>query len=40
LWDSLAVAKTALHSAVTSAALALSTEVLIHKKDPQYSASP
>ncbi|MFN8458334.1 MAG: chaperonin GroEL [Anaerolineae bacterium] len=40
IWDAAAVVKTAVHSAVASAGLALSTEVLIHRRKSEESLQP
>jgi chaperonin GroEL len=40
IWDAAAVLKTAVHSAIASAALALTTDVLVHHKEPKQSMQP
>ncbi len=40
IWDAAAVLKTAVHSAVSGAALALTTDVLVHHKQPPQSTEP
>ncbi len=40
IWDAAAVLKTAVHSAVSGAALALTTDVLVHRKQPPQSTEP
>jgi chaperonin GroEL len=40
IWDAAAVLKTAVHSAVSGAALALTTDVLVHHKQPSQSTEP
>jgi chaperonin GroEL len=40
IWDAAAVLKTAVHSAVSGAALALTTDVLVHHKKPQQATEP
>lgn len=40
IWDAAAVQKAAVHSAVASAALALTTDVLVHHKEPTESMRP
>jgi chaperonin GroEL len=40
IWDAAAVLKTAVHSAVSGAALALTTDVLVHHKKPQQVTEP
>jgi chaperonin GroEL len=40
IWDAAAVTKAAVHSAVASAALALTVDVLVHHKEPEKSTQP
>jgi chaperonin GroEL len=40
IWDAAAVQKAIAHSAVSSAALALTTDVLVHHKKPQQAVTP
>jgi chaperonin GroEL (HSP60 family) len=40
IWDAATVLRTAVHGAVASAALALTTDVLVHHKEPQQAMQP
>jgi len=40
IWDAAAVLKAAVRGAVASAALALTTDVLVHHREPQESMEP
>jgi chaperonin GroEL len=40
IWDAAAVLKAAVHSAVSAAALALTTDVLVHRRKPPQSTEP
>jgi chaperonin GroEL (HSP60 family) len=40
IWDAVAVLKTAVHSAIASAALALTTDVLVHHRTPPQVMQP
>ncbi len=40
IWDATAVLRTAVHGAISGAALALTTDVLIHHKNPQQAMEP
>jgi chaperonin GroEL len=40
IWDAATVLRTAVHGAAASAALALTTDVLVHHKEPQQAMQP